>query len=241
MEPNQILERTDKVSFFSVLKAMTTSDKTDTKQTKSIGGLVSAFNVVDRHGDVVVKGAYSSGLAKNYDSSSGNLLPEGKCVGGYYEHDDLIGGVTFLKETDAGLEFNIDLVDGIQCAEETWILYKSKIIHSASIGASCSGPCVIVDITEDAAKTIAALAPYFGANAASVYEQAKSNYYAKNWGLRILTSMDIFDVTVTNKPVNTGAVLKTVSQVIERKTVEVIDHNKQALEFLKALKSGESK
>lgn len=76
---------------------------------KHIRGYASVFNVVDAHGDVVVKGAFSNSLDPEVRKER-NLGPVRFLM--QHRHDgDPIGSITKLEETEKGLYFEASFLD----------------------------------------------------------------------------------------------------------------------------------
>lgn len=86
-------------------------------------GYGSTFGNKDRHGDVVVKGAF----AKSLKGMQPAMLM----------HHDMrrpIGVWTEMKEDDNGLFVKGELTAGVQDADEAYALLKAGALHSMSIG-----------------------------------------------------------------------------------------------------------
>lgn len=197
---------------------------------KTISGTVSTFNFVDRHGDTVVRGAYKDSVAKNYKDDS-ELKPGGLMVGMYFDHETLIGGIVKLVENNDGLDFTGRITDGVTSGEDAYKHYKAGVIHSASIGGLHTSSGVIVNVNEEDSIVIKNLSKFMTADEAkSVMDSARKNWIAKNYGLRLITSVDVIDVTITNMPANESALLKNARYSL----IEKSKKEDQTLETLKS-------
>lgn len=86
-----------------------------------ITGLASTFNNVDRVGDVCVRGCFREAKAG---------LP---MLWQHLSHSP-IGRIRELKETDAGLEFEAELILAVPQARDAWELARGSVITATSIG-----------------------------------------------------------------------------------------------------------
>lgn len=92
---------------------------------KEISGYASIFNNVDSYGDIVSQGAFSKTL-KNKQ----------KQVKLLFNHDKnfVIGVIKFIEQDEKGLFFIAELLDGVQLAEEVYIMLKNQALNGVSIG-----------------------------------------------------------------------------------------------------------
>lgn len=94
-----------------------------------IAGYASVFDVVDSHGDIVQKGAFSNFIDKFYNGKSVPLL---------WQHhiDQPIGVIESLVEDDYGLYIKAKIVTSTLKGLESYNLVKSEVICNLSIGYS---------------------------------------------------------------------------------------------------------
>ncbi|MDR0632223.1 MAG: HK97 family phage prohead protease [Holosporaceae bacterium] len=92
-----------------------------------ISGYASVFNVVDEHGDVVVRGAFKSAVTDSIAGKKPKLL---------WQHDirSPIGVIEEICEDDYGLFVKGQLLLEVPRAKEVYLLLKNKAIDGFSIG-----------------------------------------------------------------------------------------------------------
>lgn len=91
-------------------------------------GYASIFNVVDRHHDIVAKGAFHKSLALMKEKST---LPK---MLWQHESSKPIGIWHDLFEDDHGLFVKGQLILDIQAAQEAYALLRAGVVDSLSIG-----------------------------------------------------------------------------------------------------------
>ncbi len=101
--------------------------KSAVKDYVTIGGYASVFGVVDSHGDIVIKGAFSS--AKSLQK-----------VKFLWQHDSTkpIGVITSMVEDEYGLYIEANINSSIQQGQEAIALLKQGALSSFSIGFTVS-------------------------------------------------------------------------------------------------------
>ena len=104
------------------------SDENCNEDVGEISGYAGVFNVVDGHGDVIVKGAFKNSI---------NLFRESKKRPKFlWQHDAAvpIGVIDDLFEDDYGLFIRGHLLTDIPKAKEAYALVKNNAINGFSIG-----------------------------------------------------------------------------------------------------------
>lgn len=98
------------------------------EDSRKFEGYASTYGNIDRHGDIVEKGAFSRCLA---DIKASGIMPS------LLMHHDLkrpVGIFEDLIDDDFGLKFNAELTSGVRDADEAHALLKHGALHSVSIG-----------------------------------------------------------------------------------------------------------
>lgn len=98
------------------------------EDSRKFEGYASTYGNIDRHGDIVEKGAFSRCLA---DIKSSGIMPS------LLMHHDLkrpVGIFEDLIDDEFGLKFNAELTSGVRDADEAHALLKHGALHSVSIG-----------------------------------------------------------------------------------------------------------
>ena len=88
------------------------------------GGLLSAYDLLDSEGDIVMKGAFDH-------------IPDGARVPVFYNHEysTVPVGVAVLSKSLPGLRCAITLTKGVQLAEELALALQARTIEALSMGA----------------------------------------------------------------------------------------------------------
>lgn len=94
-----------------------------------IAGYASVFNIVDSHGDIVKKGAFTDIIDRFYNGKNIPLL---------WQHniDQPIGIIESLTEDDYGLYIKAKIITSTLKGAESYNLVKSEVICNLSIGYS---------------------------------------------------------------------------------------------------------
>ena len=100
------------------------SDKNSNLQLK---GYASVFNVVDYHGDVIIKGAFASSILRHFSGHTIKFLWQ-------HKHVSPIGIIDNLKEDNVGLYVECSINAGVLKGYEIISLVKQGAIDSFSIG-----------------------------------------------------------------------------------------------------------
>jgi HK97 family phage prohead protease len=92
-----------------------------------LSGYASVFSKVDRHNDIIIKGAFLKSISKHYNGQQVKLLWQ-------HDHTKPIGLINDLFEDETGLYVKASVSNSIIQGREAINLIKQKAIDSLSIG-----------------------------------------------------------------------------------------------------------
>ena len=100
-------------------------------QSRTISGIAATFGNIDRVGDRLHRGCFGTSIAERGPESQakGKIL-----LLWQHKHDDPIGRITKLEESDEGLYFEAEIDKGVESADRALIQLESGTINQFSIG-----------------------------------------------------------------------------------------------------------